>query len=33
VLDALARREDLFARPRLRRRDWLGILWRAVFSQ
>jgi squalene synthase HpnC len=33
VLDALARREDLFARPRLRRRDWLGILWRALFSQ
>ena len=33
VLDALARREDLFARPRLRRKDWLGILWRAVFSQ
>jgi len=32
VLDALARREDLFARPRLRRRDWLGILWRAMFS-
>ncbi len=31
VLNALARREDLFARPRLRRRDWLGILWRAVF--
>ena len=33
VLDALARREDLFSRPRLRRRDWLGILWRALFSQ
>lgn len=33
VLDALARREDLFARPRLRRRDWLGILWRALFSR
>jgi len=33
VLNALARREDLFARPRLRRRDWLGILWRAVFSR
>ena len=31
ILNALARREDLFARPRLRRRDWLGILWRAVF--
>ena len=31
VLDALARREDLFARPRLRRRDWLSILWRALF--
>ena len=32
VLDALACREDLFARPRVRRRDWLGILWRALFS-
>jgi len=31
VLDALARRDDLFARPRLRRRDWLTILWRALF--
>jgi phytoene/squalene synthetase len=30
VLDALARRDDLFARPRLRRRDWLIILWRAL---
>jgi len=31
VLDALARRDDLFARPRLRRRDWLSILLRALF--
>jgi len=31
VLDALARRDDLFARPRLRRRDWLRIVWRALF--
>lgn len=31
VLDALARRDDLFARPRLRRRDWLRILRRALF--
>jgi squalene synthase HpnC len=31
VLDALARRDDLFARPRLRRRDWLRILWRTAF--
>jgi phytoene/squalene synthetase len=32
VLDALARRGDLFARPRLRRRDWLSILLRALFT-
>lgn len=31
ILDALARREDLFARPRLRRRDWLRILGRSLF--
>jgi squalene synthase HpnC len=31
VLDALARRDDLFARPRLRRSDWLRILGRALF--
>jgi squalene synthase HpnC len=31
VLDALARRENPFTRPRLRRRDWLRILWRALF--
>ena len=31
VLAALSDRDDLFARPRLRRRDWLGILWRALF--
>ncbi len=31
VLDALERnRTDVFARPRLRRRDWLGILWRSL---
>lgn len=33
VLDALARRDNPFARPRLRRRDWTGILWRAVFPK
>jgi hydroxysqualene synthase len=33
VLDALGRRDDLFARPRLRRRDWLDVLWRALFSR
>lgn len=32
VLAALSKRDDLFARPRLRRRDWLGILWRALFK-
>ena len=31
VLNALARRDDLFARPRLRRRDWLSILLHALF--
>lgn len=31
VLDALARRrDDVFARPRLRRRDWLRVLRRAL---
>lgn len=31
VLDALARnRDDVYARPRLRRRDWGRVLWRAV---
>ena len=30
ILDILARREDLFARPRLRRRDWLSILWHTL---
>ena len=33
VLDALARRDNPFVRPRLRRRDWLHILWSAVFSK
>lgn len=33
ILDALARRDDLFARPRLRYRDWVDILWRAVFTR
>ena len=33
VLDALARRDNLFIRPRLRRRDWLHILWSAVFPK
>lgn len=31
ILDALERsRDDVFARPRLRRRDWGRIVWRAV---
>jgi len=31
VLDALAaNRDDVFARPRLRRRDWGRVLWRAL---
>src|SRR3569833_1346878 len=31
VLDALARkRDDVFARPRLRRRDWTRVLWRSL---
>src|SRR3569623_465824 len=31
ILDALAaNRDDVFARPRLRRRDWGRVLWRAL---
>jgi squalene synthase HpnC len=30
VLDALGRRENPYTRPRLRRGDWLRILWRAL---
>lgn len=31
VLDALERnRDDVFARPRLRRRDWTRVLWRSL---
>lgn len=31
VLDAVARREDPYTRPRLRRRDWAGLFWRALW--
>jgi phytoene/squalene synthetase len=31
ILDALARRDDPFTRPRLRRGDWLRIIWWALF--
>jgi len=31
VLNALARRDNQFIRPRLRRRDWLRIFWQAAF--
>lgn len=31
VIEALARnRDDVFARPRLRRRDWMRVLWRSL---
>ena len=32
ILDALARRDNLFSRPRLSTNDWLHIVWRALFS-
>lgn len=31
ILDALERREDVFARPRLRKREWVRVIRRAVF--
>lgn len=34
IADALLRnREDCFARPRLRRRDWMLLLWRSVIMR
>ncbi len=33
VLETLAHRTDPFTRPRLRRQDWLLVLWRAAFSK
>lgn len=33
VLAALKRQENVFARPRLRRVDWLGIAWRALLRR
>jgi squalene synthase HpnC len=32
VLDALERREDVFARPRLRKREWVRVIGRALLK-